>query len=63
MLRDAVNGYLKRSGVEVAPRFEIDDFAMAVSLVTSERDVALFPISIVPPSIVSRRLKGKPQST
>jgi LysR family transcriptional regulator, hca operon transcriptional activator len=62
VLRGAVNGYLKRSGVEVAPRFEIDNFAMAMSLVTSERGVALLPISIedyLPPSIVSRRLKGE----
>ena len=62
MLRGAVNGYLKRSGVEVAPRFEIDNFAMAMSLVTSERGVALLPKSIedyLPPSIVSRRLKGE----
>jgi LysR family transcriptional regulator, hca operon transcriptional activator len=62
VLRGAVNGYLKRSGVEVAPRFEIDNFAMAMSLVTSERGVALLPISIedyLPASIVSRRLKGE----
>jgi LysR family hca operon transcriptional activator len=62
VLRGAVNGYLKRAGVEVAPRFEIDNFAMAMSLVTSERGVALLPISIedyLPPSIVSRRLKGE----
>jgi LysR family hca operon transcriptional activator len=62
VLRGAVNGYLKRSGVEVAPRFEINNFAMAISLVTSERGVALLPISIedyLPPSIVSRRLKGE----
>jgi LysR family hca operon transcriptional activator len=61
VLRDAVNGYLKRSGVQVAPRFGIDNFAMAMSLVASERGVALLPISIeayLPPSIVSRRLKG-----
>jgi LysR family hca operon transcriptional activator len=62
VLRGAVNGYLKRSRVEVAPRFEIDNFAMAISLVTSEHGVALLPISIedyLPPSIVSRRLKGE----
>ena len=49
-------------GVEVTPRFGIDNFAMAMSLVTSERGVALLPISIedyLPPSIVSRRLKGE----
>ncbi len=62
VLRGAVNGYLKRSGVKVTPRFGIDNFAMAMSLVTSERGVALLPISIedyLPPSIVSRRLKGE----
>ena len=62
VLRGVVNGYLKRAGVEVTPRFEIDNFTMAMSLVTSERGVALLPISIedyLPPSIVSRRLKGE----
>jgi LysR family hca operon transcriptional activator len=62
VLRGAVNGYLKRSGVKVTPRFGIDNFAMAMSLVTSERGVALLPISVedyLPPSIVSRPLKGK----
>jgi LysR family hca operon transcriptional activator len=61
VLRGAVNGYLKTAGVEIVPRFEIDNFAMAISLVASERGVALLPISIedyLPPSIVSRRLKG-----
>ena len=61
-MRDAVNTYLKRSGVKVAARFGIDNFAMAMSLVASERGVALLPISIedyLPPSIVSRRLKGE----
>ena len=62
VLRGVVNGYLERTGVTVTPRFEIDNFAMAMSLVTSERGVALLPISIegyLPASIVSRRLKGE----
>src|SRR5271163_3091085 len=62
VLRGAVNSYLKRSGVDVEPRFGIDNFAMAMSLVASERGVALLPVSIedyLPPSIVSRRLKGE----
>jgi LysR family hca operon transcriptional activator len=62
VLRGAVNSYLKRSGVDVQPRFGIDNFAMAMSLVASERGVALLPVSIedyLPPSIVSRRLKGE----
>src|SRR3984885_8852675 len=55
VLRGVVNGYLKRSGVEVTPRFEIDNFTMAMSLVTSERGVALLQNSIedyLPPSVV-----------
>ena len=62
VLRGVVNGYLERSGVEVVPHLEIDNFAMAISLVTSRRGVALLPISIegyLPPSVVSRRLKGE----
>jgi LysR family transcriptional regulator, hca operon transcriptional activator len=62
ILRGAVNGYLKRSGVEIVPHLEIDNFAMAISLVTSERGVALLPISIedyLPSTIVSRRLRGE----
>jgi LysR family transcriptional regulator, hca operon transcriptional activator len=37
VLRDAVNGYLKRSGVKVTPRFGIDNFAMAMSLAPQGR--------------------------
>jgi LysR family hca operon transcriptional activator len=62
VLRDTVVGYLKRSGVDVAPRFAIDNFAMAMSLVASESGIALLPVSVkdyLPPSIVSRRLKGE----
>jgi LysR family hca operon transcriptional activator len=62
VLRGVVNRYLQRSGVEIVPRLEIDNFAMAISLVTSERGVALLPISIedyLPSSVVSRRLKGE----
>jgi LysR family hca operon transcriptional activator len=46
VLRGVVNGYLQRSGVEIVPHLEIDNFAMAISLVTSKRGVALLPISI-----------------
>jgi LysR family transcriptional regulator, hca operon transcriptional activator len=62
VLRGVVTGYLKRSGVEIVPHLEIDNFAMAISLVTSERGIALLPVSIedyLPPSVVSRRLKGE----
>jgi LysR family hca operon transcriptional activator len=62
MLRGVVNDYLRRSGVVVEPRFEIDNFAMAISLVVSERGVALLPSSIesfLPQDVVSRPLKGE----
>jgi LysR family hca operon transcriptional activator len=62
VLRGVVNGYLERSGVEIVPHLGVDNFAMAISLVTSEHGVALLPISIegyLPPTVVSRRLNGE----
>jgi LysR family hca operon transcriptional activator len=62
VLRGAVNGYLQQSGVEIVPHLEIDNFAMAISLVASTRGVALLPASIndvLPPSVVSRPLSGE----
>jgi LysR family hca operon transcriptional activator len=62
LLRSVVCGYLDRSGVRVAPHLEIDNFAMAISLVGSTRGVALLPASIesyLPASIVSRPLGGE----
>ena len=61
ILRAAVNGYLRRCGVEIVPHLKIDNFAMAISLVTSTRGVALLPASIkdvLPWSVVSRPLRG-----
>ncbi len=62
VLRAVVNGYLSRCGVEIVPHLEIDNFAMAISLVTSTRGVALLPASIkevLPGSVVSRPLSGE----
>jgi DNA-binding transcriptional LysR family regulator len=42
---ERLDGYRIRLGVKVAPRFESDNFATAMSLVTSEQGVALLPIS------------------
>ena len=61
VLRTVVMGYLDRSGVKTNPHLEIDNFAMAISLVASTRGVALLPASIqdtLPQSIVSRPLGG-----
>jgi LysR family hca operon transcriptional activator len=62
VLRGVVGDYLKRSGVEIVPHLEIDNFAMAVSLVASTRGVALLPVSaehFLKWSVISRPLKGE----
>jgi LysR family hca operon transcriptional activator len=62
VLRAAINDYLQRSGIEIVPHLEIDNFAMAVSLVASTRGVALLPVSaenFLKWSVISRPLKGE----
>jgi LysR family hca operon transcriptional activator len=62
VLRAVVDDYLKRSKIEIVPHLEIDNFAMAVSLVASTRGVALLPASaenFLKWSVVSRPLKGE----
>jgi LysR family hca operon transcriptional activator len=62
ILRSVVNGYLEQSGVRIRPHLEIDNFAMATSLVGSTKGIALLPASIggyLPPSVVSRSLAGE----
>jgi LysR family hca operon transcriptional activator len=62
ILRSVIGEYLDRSGVRITPHLEVDNFAMAISLVESTRGVALLPASIdnyLPPSIVSRSLEGE----
>jgi LysR family transcriptional regulator, hca operon transcriptional activator len=63
VLRAVVSNYLKRNGIELTPHLEIDNFAMAVSVVASTRGVALLPASVanfLTWSVVSRPLKGEP---
>jgi LysR family hca operon transcriptional activator len=62
VLRAVVDDYLKRCGIEIVPHLEIDNFAMAISLVASTRSVALLPVSaenFLKWSVVSRPLKGE----
>jgi LysR family hca operon transcriptional activator len=62
VLRALIAGYLERRKIELTPSFEIDNYAMAVSLVASTRGVALLPASarhFLPWSVVSRPLKGE----
>jgi LysR family transcriptional regulator, hca operon transcriptional activator len=65
VLRGVVNDYLNRSGADIVPRFEIDNFPMAISLVESSSGIAIMPASIeafLPKSVVSRRLRGEQPS-
>lgn len=62
VLRSVIRDYLKRSGVEIAPTLQIDNYVMAMSLVTSTRGVALLPASVkgyLPASVISRPLAGE----
>ena len=62
VLRDVVDGYLKRNCIDITPGHHIDNFAMGISLVASTRGVALLPAYVeplLPWSVVSRPLKGE----
>jgi LysR family transcriptional regulator, hca operon transcriptional activator len=61
VLRASIREYLKRSGIEIVPALEVNNFAMAMSLVASTGGLAMQPASIegyLPGSIVSRPLSG-----
>jgi LysR family hca operon transcriptional activator len=62
VLRAVIDDYLKRSEIDIVPHLEIDNFAMAISLVASTRGVALLPASaenFLKWSVISRPLKGE----
>jgi len=62
VLRGIIADYFKRRKIEIVPSFEIDNYAMAISLVASTRGVALLPASArhsLPWSVISRPLKGE----
>ena len=62
VLRGIIADYFKRHKIEITPSYEIDNYAMAVSLVASTRGVALLPASarhFLPWSVVSRPLRGE----
>ena len=62
VLRAAIRDYLRRSGIEIVAALEVDNFAMAMSLVISTGGLALLPVSIdgyLPQSITSRPLAGE----
>jgi len=61
ILRVLVEDYLKRSQVEVGPTHEVDNLAMAISLVGSTRGVTLLPAyaqNFLTSYVTSRPLRG-----
>jgi LysR family transcriptional regulator, hca operon transcriptional activator len=61
VLRAVIDEYLKRSDIDITPDHEVDNLAMAMSLVASTRGVALLPAyaqNFLPWSVISRPLEG-----
>jgi LysR family hca operon transcriptional activator len=61
VLREVIDNYLKRSGIEITPAHEADHVTMGMSLIASTRGVGLLPayaLNFLPSSITSRPLKG-----
>jgi LysR family transcriptional regulator, hca operon transcriptional activator len=61
VLRLAIDNYLKRSGINIKPTHEVDNLAMAMSLIASTDGVGLLPAyaqNFLLSSVTSRPLKG-----
>ncbi len=61
-LRVVIDTYLQQEGISIHPHHEVDNLAMAMSLVASTRGVALLPAyaqNFLPWSVISRPLKGE----
>lgn len=61
-LQVVIDAYLKRSGIDIQAKYEVDNLAMAMSLVASTRGVTLLPAyarNFLPASVVSRPLEGE----
>jgi LysR family transcriptional regulator, hca operon transcriptional activator len=60
-LRVVIDDYLKRSAINIKPNHEVDNLAMAMSLIAASRGIALLPAyaqNFLPRSVTSRPLKG-----
>src|SRR5712664_3959968 len=60
-LRVVINDYLERSNLGIRPDHEVDNLAMAMSLIASTRGIALLPAyaqNFMPWSVISRPIKG-----
>ena len=61
-LRVIIDDYLQRTGITIQTHHEVDNLAMAMSLVASTRGVALLPAyaqNFMPWSVISRPFKGE----
>jgi LysR family transcriptional regulator, hca operon transcriptional activator len=61
-LRLVIDDYLKRAGLAIRPDHEVDNLAMAMSLIASTRGVALLPAyarNFLPRSVVTRPIRGE----
>jgi LysR family transcriptional regulator, hca operon transcriptional activator len=61
VLRMVIDNYLKRSGINIKPTHEVDNLAMAMSLIASTGAVGLLPAyaqNFLLSSVTSRPLKG-----
>ena len=61
VLRQVIDDYLSRSGVDITPAHDVDNLAMAISLIASTRGVGLAPAYIqklLPTTLVTRPLEG-----
>ncbi|MEI9983072.1 MAG: LysR family transcriptional regulator [Aliidongia sp.] len=64
-LRKVIDDYLRRTGLELRPDHEVDNLAMAMSLIASTRGVALLPAyarNFLPWSVISRPIEGEAPS-
>ncbi|WP_158814582.1 LysR substrate-binding domain-containing protein [Methylocapsa sp. S129] len=62
VLRAVTEAYLRRAGVDIKLDHGVDNLAMAMSLVSSTRGLALMPAyakNLLPASVVSRPLEGE----
>jgi LysR family transcriptional regulator, hca operon transcriptional activator len=60
-LRVVINDYLERSGLVIRPDHEVDNLAMAMSMIASTRGIAILPVyaqKFMPWSVTSRPFKG-----
>jgi LysR family transcriptional regulator, hca operon transcriptional activator len=61
-LRVVVDDYFRRCGIDLKPEYEVDNLAMAMSLIASTRSLALLPAyaqNFLPWSVTSRPLAGE----